>query len=238
MNVDILAIGAHPDDVDLGVGGTLHKMAAAGYIVGIVDLTRGELSSRGTPAERSAEAEAAARILGVATRVNAELPDGELANAPEYRAKLLGLICEFCPKVILAHMDTDRHPDHRAAHFLTRDANFFAGVTRAAEPHRPHRADHVFYFHPYYQGASAPQFVIDISDHFEAKIEALKAFRSQFHNPGYEGHETFVASASFWDQIRVRAEYWGGRIGVTYGEPLFADGPLAMDVLPGLGARP
>ncbi len=234
MSVDILAIGAHPDDVDLAAGGTLCKLASAGYRIVIADLSRGELSSRGTPDERVAEAQEAAAILGVTKRVCANLRDGSIANTPEQRTVVGELIRAHRPKVLLGHMGTDRHPDHRAAHELTRDANFFAGVSKAWAAGEPHRASHIHYFRPYYEDETPPLFVVDISGHFEKKMEALRAYKSQFHNPAYTGPATYISSERFWTQIRTRAEYWGGRIGVSYGEPFFGDGPLGIDSLPGL----
>jgi N-acetylglucosamine malate deacetylase 1 len=235
VSIDLLAVGAHPDDVELGVGGLIHKSATRGLGVAILDLTRGELATRGSVEERQAEAEEAARRLGVMKRVNAGLSDGCVANTDEQRQAVIQAIRLFRPKVILAPMRQDRHPDHDAAHGLVRDANFLAGLARIETDAPPHRAAHIYYYHPYDEDPGPAGLVIDISEHFEAKLDALRAYGSQFHNPTYEGRDTFVASAAFWDLIQVRAAYWGRRIGVDYGEPLYTAEPIGLDLPPGLG---
>jgi bacillithiol biosynthesis deacetylase BshB1 len=234
-SVDLLAVGAHPDDVELGAGGTLLRAVHAGVRVGVLDLTRGELSSRGTVSERRAEAERAASLLGLVTRQNVDLPDGGLANTDEQRRAVIPFIRALKPKVLLTHAPVDRHPDHVAAHGLVRDANFFAGVTSIETDAQPHRAKQLYYFHPYQDNAQEPRFVMDISEFFERKVEVLRAHTSQFYNEEYAGDQTHVSSARFWEAIRTRAAYWGNTIGVEYGEPFHSDGPLALGSLPGLG---
>ncbi len=233
--VDVLAVGAHPDDVELGCGGLLHKLAQAGKRVAILDLTRGEMSTRGTPEERSLEADAAAAVLGVAERVNANLPDGGVANTPEQRLAVIGFIRRFRPKLLLTLMTPDRHPDHTAAHALVSDANYLAGLARIDTGRFPHRTPHLLFFNPYTDFAGSPAFVADISANFEAKLASLRAHATQFHNPGSQEPETFISSKLFWDGIEVRARYWGARIGVVYGEPFHANGPMPLDGLSGLG---
>lgn len=234
MTVDVLAVGAHPDDAELGVGGLLHKLSSQGYRVGILDLTMGERSTRGTPEERAKEARRAAEILGVSRRETARLPDGGLMNARDQQQQVIRLLRSFRPRIILSHMHTDRHPDHRNACALVRDCNFLAGLTHQVTEDEPYRAQYLYYYRPYYEDATEPHMIIDTSEHFEAKLEALRAYASQFYNPKYRGEETYVSSKSFWDAIQTRAAYWGHRIGVTYGEPLFADGPFGLQYPPGL----
>ncbi len=234
MNVDVLAIGAHPDDVDLGVGGTLLLLAAQGFKTAILDLTQGEAASRGTAEERVREADKSARVLQVSERYNAELPDGGLANSPEHRLRIIPFIRILRPAVILHHHATDRHPDHGVAHALVRDANFFAGVSSIETDEDPYRAPNLLCYHPYQDSADAPTAVMDVTDFFERKLRALKSFKSQLYNPGYAGPDTFVSSPEFWDNITTRAAYWGSRVGVTYGEPVYAEGPLLLNYLPGL----
>ncbi|MFP6583413.1 MAG: bacillithiol biosynthesis deacetylase BshB1 [Candidatus Hydrogenedentota bacterium] len=228
MSVDVLAIGAHPDDVELGVGGTLLRLAEDGYRVGILDLTLGELSSRGTIEERMKEAQDASERLQVSIRHNAELPDGGLQNTPEQRLEVIPFIRMLKPKILLLHRKNDRHPDHRIASELARDANFFAGVSSIVTEEAPYRADHVYYYNPYTDDQTPPQVVMDISPVFAQKMDALSAYHSQFHNPNYAGAETLVASESFWAGIEKRAAYWGNRIGVEYGEPLYREGPMGI----------
>ncbi len=233
--VDVLAIGAHPDDVELGCGGLLHKLAQAGKRVGIVDLTRGEMSTRGTPEERGVEAANAAELLGIFRRANAGLPDGGVENTPEQRLAVIALLRQFRPKLLLTLMAPDRHPDHAATHALVSDANYLAGLARIDTGRLPHRTQHMLFFHPYTDFAGPPAFVADISANFEVKLAALRAHASQFHNPGYQGPDTLISSKGFWDGIEVRARYWGNRIGVVYGEPFHADGPMPLDCLSVLG---
>lgn len=235
--VDVLAVGAHPDDVELGIGGLVCKLAQQGYRVGILDLTRGEMSSRGTVDERAREAANAARILGVACRENAGLPDGAVANTTEQQRAVIPFIRALRPRVLLAPMDDDRHPDHRAAHAVVRDAAYFAGLARIDTGHEPYRPPVQYYYHPYYE-ASVPQMIVDISEQFDAKIESLRAHASQFYNPAYEGRATYISSPTFWESIKVRAAYWGARINVSYGEPLYAEGPIRIALPPGLDQGP
>ncbi len=235
MNVDVLAVGAHPDDVELGVGGLLHKLTQRGLNVAILDLTRGEMSSRGTVEERASEAARGAAILGVAQRENAELPDGGVANTREQQSRVIPFIRRFRPRVLLATMDSDRHPDHRAAHALVRDAAYFSGLKRIETDAEPYRPLVIYYYHPYFEDGTPP-LIVDISEHFEVKLEALRAHASQFFNPSYEGAPTFISTSSFWESIRTRAAYWGTRINSAYGEALYAPGPVALDIPPGLEA--
>ncbi len=233
MTVDVLAVGAHSDDVELGIGALIHKMAQAGHSVAILDLSRAELSTRGNPEERAKEAARAAEILGVKHRVCAGLPDGGIANTDEQRRAVIPFLREYRPRILLTTMAPDRHPDHTAAHALVRDANFAAGVRRIETGQAPHRAESLFFFHPYYD-SETPQLVVDVSGHAEAKLEALRAYASQFYNPEHPGEETLIASKSFWDGITARLAYWGARAKVTHGEPLYAESPLPMDLPPGL----
>lgn len=245
MSLDVLAVGAHPDDVEVGIGALIRKLVVQGRRVGILDLTRGELGTRGSVEERGAEAADAARILGVVQRENAGLPDGRLADTEEHWRAVIPFLRRSRPAILLAPMRDDRHPDHEAAHFLMRKANHLAGLKKlqTEEGLEPWRARRIFYYSVYLDTA-LPDLVVDVTDQFDTKIEALSAFKSQFHNPGYAGDKTFISSQRFWDGIRSRAAYWGTRLatayprdgGPVYGEVLFSDGPLAMESLPGLDA--
>lgn len=231
---DILAFGAHPDDTELGVGGQLHKAAKRGFRVVMADLTRGEMGTRGTPEERAAEAQQSAALLGVGTRINAGLPDAGLANTPEQRDAVIRIIREHRPRTILAPMTPDRHPDHEAAHELIRAANFYSGLAKVDTGQAPYRAPAVYFYYAYYSGDALPSFVVDISGHFDQKLSALRAYRSQFHNPNRSEPETFVSTEEFWEDIATRALFWGARIGVRYGEPLYHIGPVGLDLPLGL----
>jgi len=236
MQVEVLCVGAHPDDVEVGIGGLVRKMTAAGRAVGILDLTRGEMGSRGSVEERRAEASDAARILGVSRRENAGLPDGALANTVEQQRVLVPILRSFHPKILIFPHLNDRHPDHASAHALVRDANYFAGLAKI-EGGEPHRAPHLYYYRVY-GDSEPPSMIVDISDEFDTKIEALRAYRSQFFNPEYAGEPTYVASEAFWDSIGHRARYWGSRIGAAYAETLYALEPIPVAFPPGLEGRP
>lgn len=238
QSVTVLAIGAHPDDVELGVGGILLTVAAQGHSTAVLDLTRGEAGSRGSVEERAVEAATAADALGLQARENAHLPDGGLADTIEQREAVARLIRRLRPSIILSHAPHDRHPDHHAAHDLVRNANFTAGVSTFKTEDEPHRASRLYFYHPYSEVDTPPDLVVDISAQFERKIEVLHAYRSQFHNPEYDGPATWVSSARFWESIRTRAAHWGSMIGVDYGEPLYINGPLAAKTLPGLEINP
>ncbi len=251
MTLDLLAIGAHPDDVEVGIGGLVRKLVDQGHRVGILDLTQGEMGSRGTVEERRAEAQRAAEVLGVVCRENALLPDGALANTAEQQRKVIPFIRMYRPRIILAPMRGDLHPDHEAAHFLVRDASHFAGLAKldAESEWEPWRAQRV-YFYAVYRELDTPTLIVDVTGQFEAKQEALRAYRSQFHNPEYDGPQTYIASEQFWESMRTRAAYWGTRLvsmhganqgtagdsgGHTlYGECLFSEIPIPVSVLPGL----
>jgi len=235
VNVDVLAVGAHPDDVELGVGGLVHKLSQCGYRVAMLDLTHGEMSTRGTVEERVVEAAQAARILGVLARDNAGLPDGAVANTAEQQRQVIPFLRRYRPRILLAPHVPDRHPDHAAAHALLRDANYLSGLARIETGLPAYRTPQAFFYHPYYESWDAPPVIVDISAHFEAKVASLRAHASQFYNPDYEGAATKISSKEFWDSIETRAAYWGSRAGFRYGEPLFTLEPVGVKLPPGLG---
>ena len=251
MSVDLLAVGAHPDDVEVGIGGLIRKLSDQGWRVAILDLTRGEMGSRGSVKERREEARESAAILGVECRENARLHDGALANTAEQQRAVIPFIRKFQPDVILAPMRGDLHPDHEAAHYLVRDANHFAGLAKL-DPQsewEPWRAPRIYYYSVYREPAM-PALIVDVTNQFDAKMAALRAYQSQFHNPDYDGPQTYIATEQFWEAMRARAAYWGTRLvsihganqhtaaqvnkGVLYGECLFSDVPVTVESLPGL----
>ncbi|HNZ48066.1 MAG TPA: bacillithiol biosynthesis deacetylase BshB1 [Candidatus Hydrogenedentes bacterium] len=233
-SVDVLAIGAHPDDVELGCGGLLAKLSSEGKRIAILDLTRGELSTRGTPNERHAESEHAAAILGLCARENAGLPDGGLSNTPEQRLAVIPFIRRFRPKVVLTLMTPDRHPDHEAAHYLGRDACFLSGLMRIDTGQEPFRPERIYYFHPYLDAAASPFGIVDISGFFPKKLASIGAHKTQFYNPDDRSAGTYISSLEFWESIEHRARFWGRRIGVCHGEALYSEGPVSLSTLPGL----
>lgn len=232
--VHVLAIGAHPDDVELGCGGLLARLVDLGKRVAILDLTRGELSSRGTVEERQIEAENAAAILGLCARENAGLPDGGLCNIPDQRRAIIPFIRKYRPRVVLTLMVPDRHPDHAATHELAKEACFLSGLRRIETGQPPHRPEKIFYFHPYLDMDMNPFTIVNISGYFQKKLDSIAAHRSQFYNPDYEGAGTYISSPEFWESIEIRARFWGNRVGVSHGEAIYADSPILSSTLPGL----
>lgn len=240
LKLDVLAVAAHPDDVELCAGGTVCKLTNAGYRVGILDLTKGELGSRGTPEGRMKEAEEASTILGLAVRENAGIHDGAIDNTEENREKIIRVIRRYRPHIALLNPLECRHPDHGNAARLAIDAMFFAGLRKIetteddGTPQEPWRPNHVLH---YMQAIDFdPTFIVDVSDVWEQRTAALKAFRSQFHNEEYEAAadepETFVSNPNFFRWIEARARTYGHKIGVVHGEPLlYRHGPVGVSDL-------
>lgn len=229
--MDLVAIGAHPDDVELFAGGLLAKCVDRGYEVGLIHLTRGERGTRGTPEERRVEALDAARALGIAEDHVAflDLGDTLVENTEANRLELIDALRRWSPRLVLHPHPHDRHPDHRKASELSQDAYFYSHLARletAAPPFRPQ--GRLLYFNNSLP-ESPPSFIIDITEQFERKMEALSAYRSQFYNPDYPAEETFISSKAFHEQIELRARYFGGLIGARCGEPFFLPDPLAVD---------
>jgi len=229
--VDVLAIGAHPDDVELGCGGTLAKLVAAGRRVGIVHLTKGEMGTRGTPEERAIEAERAAEVLGAATLDQLDCGDGGLRHTSAEEDALIGVLRRRRPEIVLGPTSSDRHPDHGRAYRLVKDASFYAGLARRGEG-EPHRPAAVF---SYMQNdLFSPSFLIDISATIEVKEAALAAYESQLHQPGKEppaGPVTKISTPEFRRATLGRAAHFGLLLGVAYAEPFWSPGPLAVDDL-------
>jgi bacillithiol biosynthesis deacetylase BshB1 len=230
--LDLLAIGAHPDDVELACGGTLAKLASAGRRVGILHLTRGEMGTRGTASEREREAEAAAKILGIEVLEYLDCGDGGLRTGTAEEDALVAVLRRLRPEVILGPSPEDRHPDHGRAHRLIRDAAFYAGLGRRGEgePFRPGAVFSYMQHDPF-----LPSFIVDVSDAWATKERALDAYSSQLHQPGAEpgaepGSEpmTKVATPEFRIATRGRAQHFGLQIGAAYGEPFWSPGPLAI----------
>jgi bacillithiol biosynthesis deacetylase BshB1 len=228
--LDLLAIFPHPDDAELTCGGTLRKAASQGYAVGILDLARGELASRGTPAERAREAELAATILGITHREVLGLPDSEIANTAETRRRLASAIRALRPRVVIttAPFPFGRHPDHRATAELVRDAAFLAGLSRLGvegPPHRPHKILHAI---AYREDYLKPTFVVDISDELEHKLQAIAAYRSQFDGVIQAG-EVYPNGEPLLDIVRHQAAHYGSLIRRRYGEPFHTTETMVVE---------
>lgn len=225
--VDVLALGPHPDDVELAVGGTILKHVAAGRTVAIVDCTRGELGTRGTPEVRDAESAEAARLLGVAFRGNLGLRDGALFDDDDARRRLVRALRALRPVVLLAPHDDDLHPDHERAGRLARDAAFLAGVAKYEPGLPPHRVRAVLHY-PSHR-PFAPSFVVDVTAVFEAKRRACLAYKSQFHDPASRDGATYLSRPQFWDWWEGSARHYGKLVGAEYGEPFLHAAPLRID---------
>ena len=221
MHVDILAIGAHPDDVELSCAGTLLKHAAQGYSFGLLDLTRGELGTRGSAELRDREAAESARRMGASFRQNVDLGDGRFTNSQDEQLAIIRVVRYCKPKLVLANALNDRHPDHGRAAKLIADACFFSGLRKieteyegeAQTAHRP--ANLLHYIQDYYQAADL---VVDISDYLEQKLECIKAFGSQFHDPDSKEPETPLTGEEFFPFLTARAREMGRPAGYTFGE--------------------
>ncbi len=225
--VDILTIAAHPDDVELTCGGTLLKMVSQGYSVGILDLTEGEMGTRGTPEIRAGEGEAARRVLGARFRTGMNLGDSQLTVSIENRMAVAQKIRNHRPRTVILPYWEGRHPDHYTAATLGYEACYMAGLRKAAlegEPHRPHK---ILYSTIYWD--VRPSFAVDISPHFDRKLEAINCFASQFHGDMTEIEKLFPAWAQLIDRIRTQCRFYGHMLGVEYAEPYVVKEIVAID---------
>ena len=224
MKLDLLAIGVHPDDVELGCSGTIINEIKNGKQVGVLDLTQGELGSRGTVDTRYEEAAKAAKIMGVHVRENLKMRDGFFKNDEEHQKKLIVAIRKYQPEIIITNSLSDRHPDHGRAARLTTDSCFLSGLIKvetkneqgnAQEPWRPK-----YVFHYIQDRYHEPDFVIDITSVFDQRMEAIRAYTTQFYNPDNEddGPQTYISTSAFLESVMARARMIGKKIGVAYGE--------------------
>ena len=229
--VDILGIAAHPDDVELSCAGTMLMAKRAGKKTGILDLTRGELSTRGTPELRIEETEAASKVLQLDWRKNLDLGDGNIAINRENMLKVVRVIRELRPLVMLTPHKFERHPDHEAASELAHQASFYAGLAKIettddnGKPQEPHRPLLVMHFMQTY--TFEPKVIIDISDVFEERMKAMNAYDSQFGRGTSErkleskDRDTFLTQKGFYEWIEARARHFGMIIGAQFGEPFW-----------------
>ena len=216
MSVDILAIAAHRDDVEQTCGGTLLKMASLGHSTGILDLTQGELGTRGTAEDRAREAEAAAKILKVSWRQALDIPDGRVENTWENRLKIARVIREQRPRVVILPYWKGRHPDHYTCSTVGYEACFLAGLAKLDLAGKPHRPFKIVYASLYYD--IRPTFVVDITEHFEARLESIYAYKSQFTDQE-AGRSDFPPQAEIRERVGAMASYYGMLVGVRYAEP-------------------
>ncbi|MGC3971879.1 MAG: bacillithiol biosynthesis deacetylase BshB1 [Pirellulales bacterium] len=232
--LDVLAIAAHPDDIEQTCGGALLKMAEMGYVTGALDLTAGDMGTRGTPELRMQEARQAASILRLGFRENLQMPDARLENSIPLRMTLMGVIRRLKPKVLILPYWEARHPDHYVASILGFEAAFLSGIRKMddlAEPHRPFK---VVYASSY--ATVAPSFVVDITPYFERRMESLFAYESQYGETA-EGTSLFPKKAEIHDRLRSIARYYGNLIGAKYGEPYVVKETMKVDDMVTMGVR-
>ena len=237
MKVDILAIGAHPDDVELGCGGTIAKLISEHKTVAVVDLTRGEMGTRGTDLTRKAEAESAARILGLSARENLEMRDGFLLHSEEYQLRIVKMIRKYRPEIVLCNAVDDRHPDHAKGAKLVSDACFLSGLRKVetelgGASQDVWRPKHIFH---YIQWKNiVPDFVIDITGFLDQKIEACLAYKTQFYDPESKEPMTPIATKDFLESLTYRAQDLGRLSGVTYAEGFTTEKLVALKNFEGI----
>jgi N-acetylglucosamine malate deacetylase 1 len=230
--LDVLAFGAHPDDVELSCSGTLMKMLAAGKKVGVVDLTRGELGTRGTPETRAAESAAATQIMGLTMRDNLGLSDGFLENDSAHRKEVIRAIRRYKPDLVIANAPRDRHPDHGKASDLVRDAAFLSGLSKAEtffndRPQaawRPKRV--IFYIQDLWL---RPSFVVDITPFWERKMKSIEAYTTQFFTAESKEPETYISTVTFKEFLEARSREMGHFIGAKFGEGFITRIPLRVE---------
>ncbi|WP_294679808.1 bacillithiol biosynthesis deacetylase BshB1 [uncultured Fluviicola sp.] len=232
--IDVLAIGAHPDDVELSASGTLLKHRAMGYSTGIIDLTQGELGSRGTKETRKEEADAAAKILGLTERVNLKMADGFFEHSEENLRLIIEQIRRFKPEIVLMNAVSDRHPDHGKGSKLASEACFLAGLRRIEttwngvlqEAHRPK-----FVYHYIQDRYLKPDFVIDVTDFVEQKFDSIKAYKTQFWDPNSSEPKTPISGEEFFEFLRGRMAEFGRSIGARYAEGYTVERVIGVDSL-------
>lgn len=231
MKIDVLAFGVHPDDVELSCSGVLLVEKMNGKTTGIIDLTEGELGTRGTAETRKQEAADSTAILGVDIRENLQLADGFFKNDPESQLKVISALRKYKPEIIICNAPEDRHPDHGRSARLVSDAAFLSGLQKiettdagiAQEAWRPKYVLH--YIQDRYL---TPDFVVDISSVFEKKLEAIRAFKTQFHNPDVDGPQTYISTPGFLESVIYRYKMFGKMIGVEYAEGFISDKTIGL----------
>lgn len=232
MKLDVLAFGAHPDDIELGCSGTILKLKAQGYKVGVVDLTKGELGTRGTEKIRSDETAEATKIMALDTRLNLGLADGFFTNDFEHQLKVIQAIRKFQPDIVLCNAIEDRHPDHAKGSQLVSDACFYSGLQKIksfdhiGETQLAWRPKAIYHYIQFWN--IKPDFVVDISEFMDKKITAVKAYSSQFYNPESKEPETIISSKGFLESVEYRAKDLGRIIGVKYAEGFTVERTLGV----------
>lgn len=227
--VDLLFFGAHPDDVELAAGGTIARAVRDGLRVGMIDLTRGEMGTRGTPATRKREAQAAARVLGASFRDQLDFGDGNLRTGRDEELEIIRIVRATRPRLLFAPYPEDRHPDHTRTGRLITDAWFYAGLRQLQTDAPAHRPQTVIYYLQNYQ--FRPSFVVDTTAAWKTKMRSIAAYKSQFHDAKSKEPRTFISDPRFLQMIEARGRHFGALIGATYGEAFVTRQPPRVDDL-------
>ena len=230
MQLDSVAFGAHPDDIELFCGGTLIKLGSKGHKIGVISLTQGELGTRGSPEIRSQEFQEGASLLKLTTHKMLDIPDGDVAVNWENKLKIIREIRTYQPAVVFAPYWKDRHPDHENTSNLVREAVFLSGLKKIETDQQAHRPYKVIYYPCWFE--FRPSFVVDITECHDQKIKAIQAYRSQFDHPDkstFGDEETPISRPEFLERITTRDRYYGSSIGTTFGEPFLVREPLRLD---------
>ncbi len=234
MKLDLLVLAAHPDDAELGCGGTIAKEVSLGRKVGVIDFTRGELGTRGTVQTRDQEAQDSAHILGLSVRENLNFRDGFFQNDETHQREVIRVIRKYQPEIVIANATYDRHPDHGKGSSLSFDSCFYAGLTKIETKEngviqsawRPK-----LLYHFIQSQMIPPDFVVDVSDFWETKMKSIRAFRTQFHDPTSNEPETFISSPAFIKLLEARGHEFGHSIGAAYGEGFTVRRVIGVDDL-------
>ncbi len=225
--VDVMAIGAHPDDIEIGCAGTLLKMRDMGYSIVLVDMVRGEMATRGTIETRKAESTAAAKIIGATARENLELEDGNILTTKEAKYRIARVVREYRPKLVFLPYYEDRHPDHYHTSQVAYEGIFAAGLVRFETGQENYRPQKILYYMGWYE--FEPTFVVDISDHFERKMEAIYAYTTQFRPDDNFYQQTRLTSREYNWGLEHRMAYYGSLIGKKYGEGFMVRGRVSVE---------
>ena len=232
MNLDVLVFAAHPDDAELSMGGTIARFTSNGLKVGVVDLTKAELSTRGDVKTRAKETAEASKILKLKIRENLGIKDGNVTISPDSLKKIVSVIRKYKPSLVFAPYFNDRHPDHIDVSNLIKRAVFSSGLAKfktslSGKTQQAYRPKKIFYYMQTY--LFEPSFIVDVSDYFHIKMKSVDAFKSQFHNPVFKKEDTFISKPEFIDYVEARAKFFGFQIRKKYGEPFYCEENIEYD---------
>ena len=233
MKLDVLVFAAHPDDAELSMGGTIAKFTESSFKVGVIDLTQGEMGTRGSVEIRRNEAADAAKILKISVRENLLIPDGDIRISNVNINKVVVMMRKYCPGLVFAPYFNDRHPDHIHTSDLIKEAMFVSGLSKAKtfvgeNAQAVFRPSKLFYYMQTY--TFQPSFIVDITGSFDKKMSSVRAFKTQFHNPDSNEPETFISKPEFIDFVEARAKYFGFQIGKKFGEPFYSEVNIELSI--------